>query len=230
LILDDPSAHAEVCQLGMQEGMTDKTPPPVRMDMGKARECLTRRGRGAWDILLMCSGGKDSCFLAETFAQAGDLCILLCSCKPGFISSEAMENLDYVVRQLHCEHILYRLMRGIYYVSLTDKTKRWYAGGTCTSCCEVIRASALGPACHLQIPYIVTGHDPSQYCGQHGVIRRAETTGFIGLRQEMLDRLSPEVRQSLRDCHHDVRWAKLKSLLLPWQRLPEQAAVLSMTG
>ncbi len=232
----DETAVETLCNSCRDAGLGGPVAPsPVRMDTSVVRRSLRKRGRGSWDVLLMCSGGKDSCYLAEQLAtRLRDRRILLFTCDTGFLTRESIENLDYVSGRLNLEHLTYRppfdIFRAIYRVGLTRAEDRWQGRDVCSACFRVMLAGAVRLACRLRVAYIVTGHDPMQHLGRVGRPPGGCITGFTGLSDDVRRDLSAGSRRFLDDCRREVRREKIRSLLLPWRRLPRRAAVFAIIG
>jgi len=121
-------------------------------------------------------------------------------------------------------------MATVYKAVLRKRRKEWYAEEMCQYCYEIIQKAALLLACRFRIPYIVTGHDPTQYYGQKVVVSRKNLTGFVGLREDMSKALDDRTQLFLDSLHREVRRSKLLSYLLPCYHFPSQVAIYGIVG
>lgn len=111
-----------------------------------------------YDCIVLLSGGKDSSFALAKLAEQ-KFRILAFTLDNGFLSREAMGNIDRVVAHIGVDHIWAKTpaMNEVFVDSLNR-----YAN-VCDGCFKVIYTMAIQLALDKKIPYIVTGLSRGQF-------------------------------------------------------------------
>ncbi|MFC1944966.1 hypothetical protein ACFLX5_05780 [Chloroflexota bacterium] len=128
------------------------------------------RGRGAYDVLMCYSGGKDSTYTLMLLKKEYGLNILAVTLDNGFVSERAVKNIGAVVDSLAVDHLFFKpsfdslrkvfrecAARDIYPPKTLER-----ASTICTSCMAVVKYSALRLAAEKDIPLLAFGWSPGQ--------------------------------------------------------------------
>ncbi len=128
------------------------------------------RGKHHYDALMCYSGGKDSTYTLALLKQQYRLNVLAATLDNGFISPQALTNINNVVEGLDVDHVFFKprfglLARVFNYCANNDifPTKTLERASTiCTACMTFTKFMALRTAIEDDIPFIVYGWSPGQ--------------------------------------------------------------------
>jgi amino acid adenylation domain-containing protein len=114
--------------------------------------------KGAYDCIMLLSGGKDSTYALAQLVEMG-LKVLAFTLDNGFISEQAKANISRVVNELGVDHIFGRTpaMNDIFVDSLQRRHN------VCDGCFKTIYTLSIKVALEKGIPYIVTGLSRGQF-------------------------------------------------------------------
>jgi tRNA(Ile)-lysidine synthase TilS/MesJ len=144
---------------GMEEREIEKSRAIVSELIGASR------GRFAYDAIVCYSGGKDSTYTLQLTVRKYGMKALAFTFDNGFMSPEALLNIQHVCDTLGVDHITVRPspknMRAIIAASVTKpvynpKTLTRISSG-CNSCISIVNMTALKMALEKNIPFIVAG-------------------------------------------------------------------------
>ena len=145
------------------------------------------RGKYEYDCLVGISGGKDSSYVAYRLKKRYGLRILTFTFDNGFLTEEAKQNIQHLVKKLEVDHFFHKpdwtFYRECYRQSI------WHFGYPCPVCAYSSYAFMNKVAFEKRIPLCVHGRSPSQM--------------FKELLEESLDPFLPFVRNNLSP--YDVR-------------------------
>jgi tRNA(Ile)-lysidine synthase TilS/MesJ len=142
---------------------------------GKYREKFEKqlaqhRGRGAYDVLLSFSGGKDSTYTLLLLKQDYGLKTLAFSMDNGFVPEQTYRNIRTVCERLGVDHLWlkpdFQMLRKVFRAGaereIYPRTVLMRASTICTSCMAIVRFSALRLALEKRIPFLIFGWSPGQ--------------------------------------------------------------------
>jgi len=153
---------------------------------------LKGEARGAYDVLMAYSGGKDSTYTMALLKNKYDLKILAVSFDNGFISDTSLKNINKVTDNLGIDHILlkprWELLKRIFvYASEHDIYSRKAlerASTICTSCIGLVKSICLKTAIEQHIPMIGFGWSPGQAPVQSSIMKN--NPSFIKMTQNSI--------------------------------------------
>ncbi len=138
-----------------------------------------RKGKGAYDLIMAYSGGKDSSYTLEILRRDYGLKVLAITFDNGFVSPFALENIRHMVDVLDVDHLLirpsFKILRKIF--SETAKKDIFppkaleRASSICTCCIGFVKAILLKTALEKQVPFIGFGWSPGQAPVQSSVMQ-----------------------------------------------------------
>lgn len=116
------------------------------------------KGDGNYDCIMLLSGGKDSTYALGQLIEMG-LKVLAFTLDNGYISQQALDNVDRVVKELGVDHIVATTpaMNAIFVDSLERHCN------VCNGCFKTIYSLSMKTALEKGIPYIVTGLSRGQF-------------------------------------------------------------------
>jgi hypothetical protein len=123
------------------------------------------RGTSAYDAVVCISGGKDSTYALQLTKKKYGLKALAFSFDNGFMSPEALRNIQRACEALSVDHFFFRPapghMRAIIAASVTKPVFRpttlARVSAGCNACISMVNMAALRTALEKQIPFIVAG-------------------------------------------------------------------------
>jgi tRNA(Ile)-lysidine synthase TilS/MesJ len=144
----------------------------LRAEYKKRFERLVRdvAGKGAYDILMCYSGGKDSTYTLDILRRKYRLNVLAFTFDNGFIPERTYINIRNVVEKLGVDHIFFKpdfnIVKRLFAHTLKScpypaKTLE-RASAVCTTCMGMVKYSALKTAIEKAIPLIAFGWSPGQ--------------------------------------------------------------------
>ena len=138
----------------------------------KFQSLLSRHKSSAsnYDVLVAYSGGKDSTQTLITLKEDYGLSTLALSLDNGFLSSQAVKNIQTVVETLGVDHIflkprfdlLSKIFRHCASNDIYPRKANERASVICTSCMGIVKYSALRIALEKDIPFVGYGWSPGQ--------------------------------------------------------------------
>lgn len=124
------------------------------------------RGRGAYDCVVMVSGGKDSAMLAWKLVTEYGLRPLAVTVDTGLLSPVGIGNTRRIVETLDLPHLLHRppfaVFRKIYAHFLANPPDEVLVHAICRVCSSVMESCALSAAAERGIPLVLAGYAPNQ--------------------------------------------------------------------
>jgi len=137
------------------------------------------RGRGAYDVLMCFSGGKDSTHTLNVLRTRYDLSVLAVSIDNGFVSPRARENIRNVVETLGTDHIFFKpsfdtfsqIIRRCVEKDIFAPKALEKASSICTACMAIVKYSTLRMALEKEIPFVAYGWSPGQAPITSSIIR-----------------------------------------------------------
>lgn len=153
----------------------------LRVEYKKRFERLVKdaTGKGAYDILMCYSGGKDSTCTLDILRRKYRLNVLAFTFDNGFIPERAYTNIRNVVEKLGVDHIFFKpdfnIIKRLFSHTLKHcpypaKTLE-RASAVCTTCMGMVKYSALKTAVEKEIPLIAFGWSPGQAPITSSIIR-----------------------------------------------------------
>lgn len=149
-----------VCHLcNSFKGYKEKTNRYFKTEEDLRTLLLSERGKNpSYDCLSLLSGGKDSTYILAQLVNMG-LKVLAFTLDNGYISTQAKENIDKIVKKLGVDHIYGETqhMNKIFVDSLQRHKN------VCNGCFKTIYTLSTQVALEKQIPFIVTGLSRGQF-------------------------------------------------------------------
>lgn len=135
-----------------------------------AQLLATERRPNGYDCLVAYSGGKDSSYLLALLAREYGARPLALTLDNGFLSPQALVNMDRVTQSLGVDHLIIKvsveIMRQIYARSQRQPlfaAKTLQRGSAiCMACIGLVKFLALRCAIERQIPFVAFGWSPGQ--------------------------------------------------------------------
>lgn len=139
----------------------------------------THKGRGAYDVIMAYSGGKDSTYTLEAFVRRYDLRVLAFTFDNSFMSPRSLTNIAVVCAALGVDSMVVRpdpaLLRSIFRTAAREElfsAKTLERASTiCTSCIGMVKGIALRTAVEKEIPIVGFGWSPGQAPVNSAVMR-----------------------------------------------------------
>ncbi len=146
--------------------------PALEAELGRVLSAAQGTGGGAYDALVMFSGGKDSTYMVRRMqTEHPRLRILTCTVDNGFMSPVAKSNLDEVLPRLNVDHVFLRPRREFYVklfrYTLMHLNAEGSYGTVDFSDGEFMLDSARNLAAEKRIPLILCGY--SRYQVENGL-------------------------------------------------------------
>lgn len=128
------------------------------------------KGRGAYDVLVCYSGGKDSTYTLAVLKEKYGLNILAVSVDNGFVADRTFQNIWTVVEKLGVDHLFFKPRFDVLAKIFTHCARfdiyppraLERASSICTSCMAIVKYSTLRIALEKGIPLIAYGWSPGQ--------------------------------------------------------------------
>jgi tRNA(Ile)-lysidine synthase TilS/MesJ len=128
------------------------------------------KGKNEFDVLMCYSGGKDSTYTLIELKEKYDLKIIAFTMDNGFLSKQAIRNIQTVAKNLDVKHITVKPPFDVLKKIFTTCSKKNIfsqksierASSICTSCMSIVKFSALRTALEMNIPFIAFGWSPGQ--------------------------------------------------------------------
>ena len=166
-----------LCQKAVDPGKRDALAAEYRKRFEELLE--KQRGKGAYDVLMAYSGGKDSTYTLDLFVKNYNLRVLALTFDNGFISPFALENIKKVVERLGVDHILYRPDFSLLKEIFSEAARRDLfpakalerASSICTCCIGFVKSILLKTALEKGIRFIGFGWSPGQAPIQSSVMK-----------------------------------------------------------
>jgi tRNA(Ile)-lysidine synthase TilS/MesJ len=146
--------------------------PQEKQRLGQILSSYQKKGIGNYDVLIMFSGGKDSCFLVQKIKNDfSGLRILACTLDNGFMSPVAQSNIAVALAKLNVDHVFIRpkieFYLKLFRYALTHLNSEGSYGTVDFSDGEFMLDSARNLALEKRIPLILCGY--SRYQVQNGL-------------------------------------------------------------
>ncbi len=141
------------------EGYKDKAQRYFKTEMELQQILSSKRGQSPhYDCLSLLSGGKDSTYILAQLVNMG-LRVLAFTLDNGYISDQAKENIDKIVKKLDVDHIYGETehMNKIFVDSLQRHQN------VCNGCFKTIYTLSTKIALEKEIPFVVTGLSRGQF-------------------------------------------------------------------
>jgi tRNA(Ile)-lysidine synthase TilS/MesJ len=167
----------------------------------------------AYDAVMAYSGGKDSSYTLKMLKEVYKLEVLAVTFDHGFVSPQALSNIQAVTQALGVDHVMFAPRRDVLYHAFRQSmTTNIYslkglqrASSICNTCMNLVKSFLLKTAVEKGIPLIAYGWSPGQAPVQSAVIKlnssmieQAQKALVKGLGVIMGDGLKPFVLQD----HH----------------------------
>ncbi len=126
--------------------------------------------KGAYDILVCYSGGKDSTYVLSVFKEMYGLKILAFTFDNGFIPERTFINIRNAIERLDVDHIFFKPRFNLLKKIFREAVKGFLypmkamerASLICTSCIGLVKYTALKLAIEKEIPFVGFGWSPGQ--------------------------------------------------------------------
>lgn len=165
------------------------------------------KGRHAYDAAVGISGGKDSVFVLYELKHKYDLHLKAFTMNNGFLSEEAKQNIDRIIRELEVEHEYIEfdptLLKRFYAYSV----KKWLV--PCVACSYIGYAAMINFASKIDAGMIVHGRSPEQMFRLYGEdvfselveagLTPREELDLASLYKGLLGRIDEKLDENLRD-------------------------------
>lgn len=141
--------------------------PKINQELNAVFSEHQNKSKGSHDILIMFSGGKDSCYMVQRIKnEFPKMRILTCSIDNNFMSSVAKNNISEVLPKLNVDHIFLRpkieFNRNLFRTTLTNLNSDGCYGTVDFSDGEFMLDSAKKLAQERGIPLIACGYSKIQ--------------------------------------------------------------------
>jgi tRNA(Ile)-lysidine synthase TilS/MesJ len=169
----DKNQICSACQTSKnQKPKTVETKGSIELELKSVFESYEKTSSGNYDILIMFSGGKDSCYMVQRIKnEHPKLRILTCSIDNNFMSRVAKENILKALAKLNVDHIFikpkFEFNLKLFRYALTHLNKDGCYGTVDFSDGEFMLDSAKKLAQEKMIPLIACGY--SKYQVQNGL-------------------------------------------------------------
>ncbi|HEX9021463.1 MAG TPA: hypothetical protein VF903_09395 [Nitrospirota bacterium] len=157
-------------------------------------EQCRREGRRSHDVIMAYSGGKDSSFTLKLLREQFGLNVLAITFNHGFMSPQALRNIQRVTETLNVDHIMMTpgrdtlrraftrtLESDLYPVKSLER-----ASSICTTCMNLVKSFVIKTAVEQGVPIIAYGWSPGQAPMASSVLRL--NPSMVGQMQETLVR------------------------------------------
>lgn len=162
-----------ICRLCREHEATGPQPPSpptsgnVEAELNHILAAHQGRGEGAYDALLLFSGGKDSVYMLKRIRdEFPGLRILALTVDNTFMSPVARDNVTYLIRELDVDHLFYRasrsFMKTLFRYCLTHLNEDGGYGTVDFSDGEFLLDTARRTAAEKHIPLILCGYSRYQ--------------------------------------------------------------------
>jgi len=124
----------------------------------------------SYDVIIAYSGGKDSTYTLKILKEIFDLRIIAITFNHGFISQQALKNIEKMTGSLSVDHIMITpAPKVIYHAFKESLNSNSYpmkalerASSLCNTCMNLAKSLLLKHAIEMDIPFIAYGWSPGQ--------------------------------------------------------------------
>ena len=164
-IVFDEEGVCSICRAHEGACLTENAPPPLETDFVKLLN--KRRGKGAYDCLVMCSGGKDSTSALYYMVKRYKVRCLAFTFDHGFETPDALDNIHRAVEALGVDFLFFRsdFMKPLFERMVRSDSQ----AVICHPCSLWYMGLAFDLAARYEIPFIVAGWTKGQSTRQEAM-------------------------------------------------------------
>jgi hypothetical protein len=164
-IVLDAEGVCSVCRGEEQLAKVSREPPPLESDFVKLLN--KKKGKGEYDCLVMCSGGKDSTSALYYMVKRYKVRCLAFTFDHGFETSDALDNIHRAVEALGVDFLFFRseFMKPLFARMVQTDSP----AVICHPCSIWYMGLAFDIAARYQIPFIVAGWTKGQSTRQESM-------------------------------------------------------------
>lgn len=131
---------------------------------------VASKGKGSYDTVMSFSGGKDSTYTMTILKEEYGLDVVAVTLDNGFLSNQALKNINNVVEKLGISHIFFKprfdmlskIFRQCAENDIFPPKTIERASTICTACMAIVKFSVLRFAIEEDIPFVAFGWSPGQ--------------------------------------------------------------------
>ncbi len=135
--------------------------------------------KAPYDVIIAYSGGKDSSYTLKLLKEKYGLSVLAITFNHGFVSPQALTNIQRVTQTLNVSHLMVSPKReALIHAFRRSISEELYplkalerASSICNTCMHLVKSFILKTAIEMRIPFMVYGWSPGQAPVQSSMIR-----------------------------------------------------------